>query len=193
MIRDLVRRSRSYRGYDRSERLSREELIELVDLTRYCPSSINQQPLKYYIVSEEEELKAIQPLTGWAMALPQLHLPYPGTEPTAFILICHDTSVNPNLNVFLRDIGAAAQTILLAAAEKGFGGCMIGSINKNAIKEALHLPEHIEPNLAVALGKPNEEIVLTEVKEDGSTKYFRDETGKIHYVPKRTLDDLLLN
>lgn len=192
MIRDLVEKSRSYRAYDRSEKLTREELLELVDLTRFCPSSINQQPLKYYIVSKEEEVAAVQAQTKWAIALSELNLPFPGTEPTAFILICFDKSVHSSINVFLRDIGACAQTILLGAAEKGFGGCMIGSLNKAKIAEALHLPENLEPNLAVALGKPNEKIVLTPVGEDGKTGYYRDESGNIHYVPKRSLEEIVI-
>ena len=34
--------------------------------------------------------------------------------------------------------------------------------------------------------------MLTDVGPDGSTKYYRDETGRIHYVPKRRLEDLLV-
>ena len=94
--------------------------------------------------------------------------------------------------VFLRDIGIVAQTMLLAAVEKGLGGCMIGNFSKKKTKELLHLPEEIEPNLIVAFGKPAEEIILTEVGEDGSTNYYRDETNRIHYVPKRALEDILL-
>ena len=47
------------------------------------------------------------------------------------------------------------------------------------------------PVLLIALGKPDEQIVLTEVGEDGVTDYYRDEND-IHYVPKRSLQDILL-
>lgn len=46
--------------------------------------------------------------------------------------------------------------MLLGAVEKGFGGCMIGSFHKPQLKELLNLPEGVEPNLIVALGKPAE-------------------------------------
>ena len=44
---DLVKKNRSYRGYDETRTITREELLDLVDLSRFTPSSINQQPLKY--------------------------------------------------------------------------------------------------------------------------------------------------
>ena len=81
--------------------------------------------------------------------------------------------------------------MLLAAVEKGFGGCMIGSFYKPQLKELLNLPEGVEPNLIVALGKPAEKVVLTDVGEDGSTKYYRD-VEDVHYVPKRSLKELVL-
>ena len=100
-------------------------------------------------------------------------------------------SIGSGTTRFLRDIGIAAQTILLGAVEKGLGGCMIGSFRKPELKELLSLPEEIEPNLVLALGKPAEKVVLTEVSADGDTTYYRDEND-VHYVPKRKLEDLIL-
>ena len=54
----------------------------------------------------------------------------------------------------------------LGAVEKGLGGCMIGSFYKPKLMDLLKLPEGVEPNLIVALGKPAEKIVLTDVGED---------------------------
>lgn len=191
-IRELAERSRSYRGYDRTRRISREELLEMVDITRFCPTSINGQVLKYYVTGDEEMVSRIHPLTGWAMALKEVHLPFPGKEPVAFILICLDRSLMLNGVEYLRDVGAAAQTILLAAVEKGLGGIMLGSFNRKKIAELLELPENLEPNLLLALGKPDENIVLTDIGEDGSIKYYRSEDLQTHYVPKRKLEDILI-
>lgn len=191
MFKDLVMQNRSYRGYDETRKVTREELLELVDLTRYTASTANTQPLKYYISCSGEETAEIQKLTKWAGALPHLGLPYPGTRPTAFIVICLDEDIAKG-PMFLRDVGIAAQTMLLAAAEKGLGGCMIGSFSKDELKALLHLPEKVEPNLVIAIGKPSEHIVLTGIGADGSTRYYRNEAGTVHYVPKRSLEDILL-
>ena len=190
MLKELVLKNRSYRGFDPSVRLTREELLELLDLARYTASSVNEQPLRYYIAWEKEEVEQILPLTMWAKALKEMKLPHPGKEPAAFIIICQDMNISSNTTRFQRDVGVVAQTMLLGAVEKGFGG-MIGSFHKPQLKELLNLPEGVEPNLIVALGKPAEKVVLTDVGEDGSTKYYRD-AEDTHYVPKRSLKELVL-
>lgn len=192
MIRDLAMKSRSYRGYDESRKVTREELISMVECARLAPSSVNMQPLRYYLACDEETVNKIQLLTGWARALPQLNLPHPGKRPTAFIVICQDLERNQALERFQKDVGIVAQTILLAATEMGLGGIMIGNYNPDKVREALELPETLRPMLIVAIGKPDEEIILTEIGPDGSLNYYRDEND-VHYVPKRRLEDLLIN
>ena len=191
MFKDLVKRSRSYRGYDESRKITRDELLEFVDCARFAPSSVNGQPFRYYLACDAETAAKIQPLTGWARALPQMKLPHPGKCPTAFIVICQETKWDPDLNRYLKDVGIVAQTILLAATEAGLGGIMIGNFSPERISEALELPEHLVPMLIVALGKPDENIVLTEIDTGESVKYYRDENDT-HYVPKRKLKDIVL-
>ena len=69
---------------------------------------------------------------------------------------------------------------------------MVGSCMRSEIGRLLGLdPEHYSIDLVLALGKPKEEVVLVPVKEDGSTAYYRD-GNQVHYVPKRSLEDILL-
>jgi hypothetical protein len=76
--------------------------------------------------------------------------------------------------------------------EQGFGGCMIGSIKRDELRKVLEIPEHLEILLVLALGKPNEKVVLEDVGEDGDIKYYR--AGQdVHHVPKRTLDELIID
>lgn len=192
MLKELVIKNRSYRGYDESVAVSRETLMEFADCARLCPSSVNKQPLKYYLVWEKEMVKRVQGLTRWARALPQIQLPHPGHCPTAFIVICQDSEIDPNLNRYMKDVGIVAQTMLLAAVEKGLGGCMIGNFTAGEVKETLELGENLHPLLIVAFGKPDEKIVLSELPESGDTNYYRDQED-VHYVPKRRLEDELLN
>lgn len=191
-FREIVIANRSYRGYDESYKFTREKLEEYVDLTRFTPSSVNMQPFKYYVAYEKSNVDTIQKMTKWARALPELNLPYEGKRPTGFIIICQDTNIFSNTNRFMKDVGIVAQTILLQAADDGLGGCMIGNFNAEEVKSTLNLSENLLPLLIVALGKPAEKIVITEVKEDGKTDYYRDEND-VHYVPKRSLEDILIN
>ena len=117
-------------------------------------------------------------------------LPHPGKEPTAFIVICQDTEIDENLSRYQKDVGIVAQTMLLAAVEMGLGGCMIGNFSAGSVHQALGLAENLRPLLILAVGKPDEEIILTDVT-DGKTGYYRDGEDR-HYVPKRALEDIVL-
>ena len=192
MIKDLAEKSRSYRGYDESYTFSREDMLEYIELARLCPSSANIQPLKYYIAYEHEEVEGILACTHFGGALPELGLPFEGTHPTAFIIICQDREINGNLQKFQRDVGAVAQTILLAATEKGLGGLMVGAFESGKLSAVLELAPDVQPLLVLALGKPAERIELVDIPENGSTNYYRNEEGT-HFVPKRSVEELLLN
>lgn len=192
MLKELVLNNRSFRGFDENRKISKDELLELIELARLCPSSVNMQPLKYKLLWEEKEVEELLKLTKWARGLPELNLPKEGMHPTAFIVICIDTNIAESIARFQKDVGIVAQTILLGAVEMGLGGCMIGNFGGNPVSEKLELSENLSPSLIIALGKPKEEIVLTEPKVDGNFAYYRDENG-IHYVPKRRIEDVLIN
>lgn len=188
---ELVRKNRSYRGYNENRPVTREELTRLVECARLCPSSVNAQPLKYRLVWQKEEVARLQEKTNWAKALTSITLPHPGMCPTAFIVICQDTGIDTSLQRYQKDVGIVAQTMLLAAVEMGLGGCMIGNFNAGGVRQVLALPEAMAPLLVVAIGEPAETVVLTEVGPDGSVQYYRDEND-VHYVPKRALEDILI-
>lgn len=192
MFLDLVKQARSHRGFRQDRKVTRQELEHLVECARFTPAARNDQVLKYYLAEKPETVAAIQPLTKWAGALAELHLPRKGAEPVAYIVICLDGSLAENSAPYQRDVGIVAQTMLLAAVEMGLNGCMIGSFAAGELREKLGLPETIKPQLLLALGEGTDRIVMTDVGEDGSTTYYRD-AEDTHYVPKRTLEQLILN
>lgn len=192
MLKDLIAKNRSYRGYDESVQITRAQLEEMVDCARMTPFSENYQSFKYFLSCEPETNALIQPLTGWARWLQPIDLPRAGHCPTGFIIICYDKNIGPGPKRFEKDIGIAAQTILLSAVEMGLGGIMIGNFSPLKVSEALGLSEDLQPVLIVALGKPDETIKMVPMDESGEIKYYRDEND-VHYVPKRSLEDLLVN
>ena len=192
MFLDLVKQARRHRGFRQDRKVTRQELEHLVECARFTPAARNDQVLKYYLAEKPETVAAIQPLTKWAGALAELHLPRKGAEPVAYIVICLDGSLAENPTPYQRDVGIVAQTMLLAAVEMGLNGCMIGSFAAGELREKLGLPEAIKPQLLLALGEGTDRIVMTDVGEDGSTTYYRD-AEDTHYVPKRTLEQLILN
>ena len=190
-LEQLVRKNRSYRGYDESVSVTSEQLYQLLSCVRLTPSSTNLQPLKFLVTNTPEENAKIFPYTKWAGKLSHLHLPYEGHRPTAYVVIFIDRTIAQNPTPFLKDVGIAAQTLLLGAVEQGLGGIMIGSFDHDAILKEFSLPDTLQPELVVALGKPDETIVLEDA-EGGEVSYYRD-AQDVHHVPKRLLEELILN
>lgn len=189
MLYDLVRRNRSRRRFYQDVAVTEETLRELVDLARLSASATNRQPLKYYLSCTPEKNALIFPHLSWAGFLTGWGGPAEGERPAAYILILHDTTISDDPGV---DHGIAAQSIMLGATERGLGGCIIGSVRGEELSRALGLPERYRILLALALGKPREEVVLEEMGPDGDFRYWRDEQG-VHHVPKRRLDDIIVS
>ncbi|MDX9870678.1 MAG: nitroreductase family protein [Candidatus Cloacimonadales bacterium] len=189
MLKDLVCMNRSIRRYDATRSISKEELFELVNLARLSPSAANRQPIKYVIVNEKEELDKVFPCIGWAAYLQDWKGPEPNQRPTAYLIMITELQIAPHVNV---DPGISAQTILLGATEMGLGGCMISSVNKSKLRRILKIPNYYEILLTIAIGKPDEKVILEEVDKEGDIRYWRDEIGD-HHVPKRKLEDIIID
>ena len=187
MLKDLILKNRSYRRFYQSQRISKALLTSWVDLARCSASARNAQSLKYIISSDVALNAEIFEHLAWAGYLPYWKGPEEGERPSAYIILLHDALVSGN---YLCDDGIATQSILLGAAESGYGGCIIHSVNRNRLKELLRLSDQFEIIHVLALGKPKEIVVLDEMKE-GDVKYWRDEQH-VHHVPKRSLDEIIV-
>jgi nitroreductase len=186
MLPELVLKNRSYRRFDGTADLPEGTLEYLVGLTALCPSSRNQQALKFFIVNQRSACEMLFPMLAWAGYLKDWHGPVEAERPTAYIVVLGDTWLGSKFDI---DLGICAQTILLGAAERGFGGCMIGSIRKEDLRIHFRIPDHLEILLVIALGKPIEQVVIESCT--GDVRYWRD-SARTHHVPKRSLEDILI-
>ena len=189
MIKDLVRKNRSYRRFYGDKTIELSTLRELVDLARLCPTGRNLQGLKYMIFNKPEDNKKISENLFWAGYLKDWDGPVDEEKPSAYIIMFRDKSLGAGS---VQDEGIALQTMLLGAVEMGLGGCILANVNRVNLKEVLNFDDNYELAFVLALGYPKEEVVLDEMNEEGDIKYWRDE-DKVHHVPKRKLDDLILN
>lgn len=181
----LLVKNRSHRGYSHEIIVSREMLERLVAVNTKIPSARNQQCLRFKLVTHETGADIVLENIKLGGALPELHLPYPGTEPQAFIIVC---STQPESKLVDIDLGISVQSMLLKAVELGLNGIIIGAFNKARIQEAFQLP--YEPLLILAIGKGIEQIQLTEIEETESHNYYRKDN--IHYVPKVKISNLII-
>ena len=186
---ELVHRSRSFRRFNQSVRIPSELLVDLVSLARVSPSPSNLQGLKFWLVSNEEECEQVFNNVKFGGYFKDWSGPAEGEKPSAYILILGDKEVKLTFEI---DAGIAAQTILLGAAEAGFGGCMVKSFKRESLQELLGLGETFELVLVIALGKPAEKCVIEDFDSEKGIEYYRDDAG-VHHVPKRKLEDLILH
>jgi nitroreductase len=186
MLHELILKNRSYRRFDSSQKIGTQQIESWIDLGRLSASGRNAQPLKYaYSLSDSVNSK-IFPNLAWAGYLNAWDGPAENEQPVAYIAVLKDKSIAEN---HYCDDGIAMQSILLGAVNDGFGGCIIGSVNKRKVEKILDLPEHIELLWIIALGKPAEEVRVETAGAD--IKYWRDE-NEVHHVPKRALKDIIL-
>lgn len=189
VLKDLVLGNRSYRRFDQVPVVEPDTLRQLVDLARLSASASNKQALKFYLACDPAANALIFPNLGWAGYLKDWAGPDENERPTAYIIILGDTEIR---STFGCDYGIAAQSILLGATERGLGGCMIGSVQRDALCKALGIATEFEILLVLALGKPKEIVVIDSVGPDGDTRYWRDEDS-VHHVPKRSLDEIIVS
>ncbi len=182
----LLRKNRSYRGYDPAYKVSESTLEKIVAVNTLLPSAKNQQALRFKLVTEETGADKVLENIKLGGMLPELHLPFPGTEPKAFIIVCTTVPESKMLHV---DAGIAVQSMLLKAVEMGYNGLIIGAFNAKKIEEAFALP--YPPILIIAIGKGREKIELTGISANESHAYYRDENGT-HYVPKVRWEELVI-
>ncbi len=188
MIEDLIRKNRSCRRFYQHHPLDTDLLRDLVNLARLSASGHNKQPLTYILSGDSATNEDIFSCLGWAAHLKDWHGPKEGERPAGYIIILGDTLISGDFGV---DHGIAAQSILLGARENGLAGCMIGTINRERIRQVFDLDDRYEILLVIALGEPRETVVIEAVPSDGDTRYWRDE-NHVHHVPKRDLKNIII-
>ena len=186
MLLDLVKRARSYRRYDPTKPLSKDDLKAFVEAARLTPSAGNLQRLRYLAVTEKSEVLTLTKEVKWAGYLSDWDGPADFEAPSAYLILLSPESTG----VSQIDVGIAAETILLAAAEAGVGGCMILNFPREALTERYKLVSNYKIELVISLGVPAEKVEIETMKED-NVRYYRDEND-VHHVPKRALSEVFL-
>jgi nitroreductase len=188
MLKDLILETRSYRRFYQDTAVGMETLKELVDLARHSASGENRQPLKYALSCETRTNALIFETLGWAAHLKDWPGPVEGERPAAYIINLLDTEISKEPFV---DHGIASQNIMLGATEKGLGGCIIATINRDRLRKSLEIEDRYDILLVLAIGKPKETVKIEYIDSAGDIKYWRDDEA-VHHVPKRLLEDIIV-
>ncbi len=135
------------------------ELREVLDAARHAPSWANTQVWEFIVVREQE-------LIG------QVVETYSATNParqcsmtaSALIVACAKSGISGCKQGkgstkfhewFMFDLGLAVQNLCLKAHELGLGTVVVGSMNHDACKKLLMLPDGYEVVVIIPIGKPD--------------------------------------
>lgn len=131
------------------EAVSRDDLRHLLQAARWAPSAGNRRIHKFVVVDEREIIEKIRDVAPGMLG-----------HPAAIIVICTDKekAVVEGVKLALDtttwiDVGAAAQNIILAAHELELGACPLTSFSRAGVRALLRMPERLEPEYIVQLGR----------------------------------------
>lgn len=189
-LKNLMMSDRTVRRFRESEHIPVETLEKVVELVRYCPSGRNAQPLRYVIVTSEDDKEKVYPLLKWAGYFSDWDGPEKGERPAAYIIQCLDTKYGNNC---LCDDGLQLEAMTLGLRTLGIAGCIIKAFDTIKLHEELRVGERYLPRYVLAVGYPAENVELEDMdgSEDADFKYYRTPDGT-HHVPKRPLSELIL-
>lgn len=145
---DLVRQRYSCREYDSDRHVEPHTVQAVIEAARLAPSACNRQPWTFVAITDPE-IKA----TVLAKSRPSF------LQAPVIIAACghHDQVwVRPSDNKDHTDvdISIAVEHICLAATSLGLATCWVCSFDVQATRQALSLPDSVEPVALIPLGYP---------------------------------------
>ncbi|MFI3305657.1 MAG: nitroreductase family protein [Rikenellaceae bacterium] len=145
---EMIKGRRSVRKY-KNEKVSRELMGEIVELSRWAPSWANFQVARYTVVDNDAMIREIyeRGVNGFAYNMNTLKNAQ-GVMVLSYVkgksgTLGDDKPASSKMSTQweMFDAGIACQTFCLAAHAKGVGTCIFGIIDDAAISEIVGLPE----------------------------------------------------
>jgi nitroreductase len=135
-----------------------------------APSAHNRQPWEFIVITNREDLKAIAEMSPYAKML---------NYAPAAVAACANTrrgeADEPGDTMWVQDMAAATENILLQIVEEGLGGVWLGWYpdreRMESFTKRFALPAHVIPFSVIALGCPAREYEVAN----------RFDAARIHY------------
>lgn len=167
---DLVKKRFSVRDY--LDTPVSETLLEgVLEAGRLAPSACNNQPWVFIVIRGTGSKKQLESVynRSWFLRAPVI------------IAACCDRRATwrraDGRDYGDMDMAIALDHITLAAADAELGTCWIGNFNAGAAKQALKLPDHIEPAAFTPLGFPGPGAINKKSRKAMSEIVFREYYG----------------
>lgn len=127
--------------------VERSNLEKILEAGRWSPAGGNMRAIRFVAVQDPKLLHLIRTFSPGMFQRPQ-----------AMIILCMDMDILAANHIPdsdyapYMDVGAAMQTMMLAAHSMGIGTGPVTSFSHEAIREILNLPPHLDPQLIVTIG-----------------------------------------
>lgn len=180
----LITKRRSVRFF-KQKRVSLNIIKKIINCARLAPSAANLQFIEYLIVDEKEKKDKVFECLRFAGYVVPKRNPDISQKPAFYIvlLVNKERTREPNL----RDIGVAAENILLSFLAFDLGGCWLQNIDKEKLLKILDPGQKYEIDSVIVAGYPDE---FPKLKDDPvNVKYWVDKNNCLH-VPKRPLKEV---
>lgn len=147
-FKDLVLNRRSIRQYT-DRKISKDELNYIMTAAINAPSACNMQSWHFYIVSDPKVKEGFKEFCAdWISTAPVV------------VVIC--TAGDEIVSRFgekakkfiVQDTALAMENMLLAAADIGLGGCIIGAYDDDKCRKLLNIPNEYCPVALMPIGEP---------------------------------------
>jgi nitroreductase len=146
---DAIRARRNTRSYaDRP--IDAEDLDRIVEAGRRSPSSMNEQPWDFIVVTERERLGQMADLWRYGSHI--------RGAAAAIAMLVPDSNEPDARETFAFDLGQAAMSMMLVAADLGVGSCHSSVGSQEAARELLGFPEDRECVILLSLGYPQQPL-----------------------------------
>ncbi len=136
-----------------SDRVPSDEDMEfLMKAAMAAPSAMNQQCWEFCIVDDPAIIEKLSKAAPYASPV--------GRAPRAIVVLGNEDLMKAEM-MWLEDLAAATQNILLAAKSRGIGTVWIGTAphpeRMKAVADAVRAPSYVRPFCIIAVGYPESE------------------------------------
>jgi len=166
---EIIKRRRSVRNFLKKE-VEKEKVHEILMAAMFAPTSKNQRPWEFIVVTEVETINDLSKATAFSL--------FTKNAPVV-IVICYNTNKGYR---FQEDCALSAENIYLETTHQGLGTCyvqiaggMVGNVGdpEDHVKRILNIPESHRILCIMPIGYPANQ---TEPHQDSEF-----DENKIHY------------
>ncbi|HIE34096.1 MAG TPA: nitroreductase family protein [Candidatus Altiarchaeales archaeon] len=145
-ILQLIKERRSVREF-LDKKVSQDNIKRILEAGRWAPSGRNNQPWKFFIVTDKNLKKKLAEQTHYGNII--------RNSPVSIVVFL-DHLVSYDRTKDVQSIGACIQNMLLEAHSLGLGTCWLGEIlkNKEKVNKIFNISEDKELMAVIVLGYP---------------------------------------